>query len=310
MHHIPYFARRFVLVTVLAHCGLATEVAATGAPVVLQLDPVEAGMCVAIKMPIAAEQAVNGLTWYNNDAATVFPEVLVAAGYHGIAPNLADALVLLENVQGEESGISAVDFGYDVQSPTGVFYVIFRLPGFAGTQGPGQGPGFGCEVTAEESSVFVKAEGEEWVRLVTDTRLLVDPVYEVSDGGSKSASGRRRPLLMLSPPSAGLGVEGSGSAEMPDLPERTEMLAPYPNPFNPQVTIAYALSVPAEVTVGIYDLRGRKIHEILPGAQPAGRYEEIWFGQDATGRRQASGVYFVHLKAGPYEQTRRVVLLK
>ena len=89
-----------------------------------------------------------------------------------------------------------------------------------------------------------------------------------------------------------------------------ELLAPYPNPFNPQVTIAYALKEAAEVTISVFDVRGRKIREIRPGVQVAGRYEETWFGRDDAGRRQASGVYFVRLKAGAYERTRRVALMK
>lgn len=285
-------------------------IGAEGPPGVLQLTPVEPGMCVAVKVPVLPEQAVSGLTWYNNDGDTVFPEVLVAAGYHGVAPNLADAIVLLENVQGTELGESAVDFGADIQSPTGVFYVIFRLPGFAGAQGPGQGPGFGYEEVDEESSVFVKAEGEGWARLITEKRLLVDPVYAESGTAGKSGQAGKRPVLVLAAPTAGSKEEVSGTVGEQDLPARTEMFAPYPNPFNPQVTISYALNEPAEVTIAVYDVRGRKVHEVAAGLKQAGRYEEVWYGRDASGRRQASGVYFVRLKAGAYEQTRRVALLK
>ncbi|RLA39944.1 MAG: hypothetical protein DRQ64_05755, partial [Gammaproteobacteria bacterium] len=148
----------------------------------MQIDPLEAGMCIAVEVPVSESQAVAGLTWYNNDAGTVFPEVLVAAGYRGAAPNVADALVLLEGVQGSESGWSQLDFGQDVMSPTEVFYVIFRLPGFTGDQGLGEGPGIGYEDAGVESSVFISTVEEEWIRMVTDKRLLVDPVY-AGDGG-------------------------------------------------------------------------------------------------------------------------------
>ncbi len=283
---------------------------AAGTPGVLQLTPVEPGMCVAVKVPVPPAQAVSGLRWYNNDGDTVFPEVLVAAGYHGAAPNLADAIVLLEDVQGLELGESAVDFGADIQSPTGVFYAIFRLPGFPGDQGPGQGPGFGYEEVDEESSVFVKAEGEGWARLVTEKRLLVDAVYAESGSAGKSGPSGKRPVLVLAAPTAGLKEEASGTVAEQELPAQTEMFAPYPNPFNPQVTISYALNEPAEVTIAVYDVRGRKLHEVAAGLKLAGRYQEVWYGMDASGRRQASGVYFVRLKAGAYEQTRRVALLK
>ncbi len=98
--------------------------------------------------------------------------------------------------------------------------------------------------------------------------------------------------------------------ETEELPVKTEMLAPYPNPFNPQVTIAYTLKEAAEVTISVFDVRGRRVREIRPGLKPAGRHREVWRGRDNEGRRQASGVYFIRLQAGSIEQTHRVMLLK
>ena len=288
--------------------GIATG---AGVPVggIMQMSPLEAGMCIAVEVPVAEGQSVSGLMWYNNDSETTFPEVLVAAGFHGGAPNMADALVLLQDVQGIESDWSQVDFGQDVMSPTDVFYVIFRLPGFVGEQGSGIGPGVGYTEAPEESSVFLSAEGEEWFRMVTDKRLLVDPVYAGSEGGQKSMGGKERPVLMLGAPTVAMETEVEPELEQ-ELPEQTEMLAPYPNPFNPQVTIAYALKEAAEVTISVFDLRGRRVREIRPGLQSAGRYQEVWRGRDDAGQRQASGVYFIRLSAGSYERTSRVMLLK
>jgi hypothetical protein len=266
-------------------------------------------MCVAVEIPVTEGQSVSGLTWYNNDAETLYPEVLVAAGHHGVAPNLVDAVVLMEGVQGAESAWSQVDFGLDVMSPTPVFYVIFRLPGQEGAQGVGEGPGIGYSATEEEPSVFVSAEGEEWIRMVTDKRLLVEPVYADAAAGQKSMGGKGREVLVLGEPTAAVVAEAEAEPEQ-ELPVRTELLAPYPNPFNPQVTIAYALKEQAEVTISVFDVPGRRVREIRPGLQPAGRHQEVWRGRDDAGRRQASGVYFVRLSAGSYEQTHRVMLLK
>ena len=288
----------------------AATVNATEPLGVLQFDPLEPGMCVALEVPATENQAVGGLTWYNNDGDLVFPEVLVVAGYGGVAPNLAEAVVLLESVGGSEMGPSEVDFGQDVMSPTGVFYVIFRYPAFAGAQGPGQGPGIGYGLSDQESSVFVKAEGEDWVRMVTDKRLIVDPIY-AAGGTTKSVAGDARPVLRLAPPmEASDSGDGADVATDENVPVRTEFTAPYPNPFNPEVTIAYALSEATDVTIAVYDVRGRLVKAIHAGVQPAGRYEEVWRGRDDAGLRQASGVYFIHLRAGTYERTRRVALLK
>lgn len=293
---------RMVALLVCAACLVSgMSEAKADEPLIMQLDPVAAGTCIAVRVPVGDDRAVSGLTWYNNDESVAFPQVLVAAGYDGLAPDMADALVLVENVQGVELGWSELAFGQAVMSPTGVFYVIFQLPEFVGEQAMGTGPGIGYESTGEKSCVFVSAEGVEWVRMVTDKRLMVEPMYV--DGGAKS-SGVPTGVLMLPEP-------GNAPVKEPaELPVKTELLAPYPNPFNPQVTIAYTLKEAAEVTIGVFDLRGRKVREIRPGLHPAGTYRAEWHGEDDAGRRQASGVYFIHLKAGDFEQTHRVMLLK
>lgn len=191
--------------------------------------------------------------------------------------------------------------------PTGVFYVIFRLPGFSGEQGPGVGPGIGYEAVEEESSVFVKADGEDWVRMVSDKRLLVDPVY-AGGAGAKSTADSKRPVLVLAAPSR--ASEEGAAPEITAVPVSTGLFAPYPNPFNPQVTIAYALREAAEVRIAVYDVRGRRVRYFDVGVKPAGQHAEVWYGRDDGGRKQASGVYFVRLKAGQYEQTKRLLLIK
>jgi hypothetical protein len=299
-----------VLVALTVSGGVGLHAAES--PGVFQLHPVEDGICVAAVVSVQEGQTISGLMWYNNDGDIVYPEVLVAAGYRGAPPNLADALVLLEDVRGSETGWSQVDFGLDVMSPTESVYVILRFPAFADAQGTGAGPGIGFEESARESSVFVKAEGEDWYRMITDTRLLIEPVYAGNGTLEKSAGGGSRTVLMLEQPTVETGDDGDVDAEKERvaLPARTEMHAPYPNPFNPQVTVSFALREPADVKLSVFDLRGRRVRTIHAGAKPAGHHQEVWQGRDDAGRRQASGVYFIRLHAGAYEQTRRVMLLK
>lgn len=97
-----------------------------------------------------------------------------------------------------------------------------------------------------------------------------------------------------------------------DLPRETAvLLAPAPNPFNPAVTIAFALARAAETTLTVHDARGRLVARLAGGAFTAGRHEVTWRGIDDAGRPAASGVYLVRLVAGgDPPATRRITLVR
>ena len=85
----------------------------------------------------------------------------------------------------------------------------------------------------------------------------------------------------------------------------------FPNPFNPQTTIAFTLPTSAPVSLRVFDLSGQLVRELIAGeTRDAGRHEVVWFGRDDQGRALASGTYLYRLQAGEYAETRRAVLLK
>lgn len=92
----------------------------------------------------------------------------------------------------------------------------------------------------------------------------------------------------------------------PDLIPTTFVLFPnYPNPFNAQTTIRYALDAAADVTITIYDILGRRVQILDQGFRSAGEHLVAW---DADGR--PSGLYFSRLTVGDRSETGRMVLLK
>ena len=98
-------------------------------------------------------------------------------------------------------------------------------------------------------------------------------------------------------------------------PNKTALLANYPNPFNPETWIPYHLATDADVTLTIYDLTGAAIRQFDLGHQPAGYYTDrtkaaYWDGRNASGEPVASGVYFYQLRAGDYTATRKMLILK
>ena len=100
--------------------------------------------------------------------------------------------------------------------------------------------------------------------------------------------------------------------ELYEIPSETELLANYPNPFNPETWIPYRLAKAAEVTLDIYDTNGSLVRTIDVGFKPAAVYESrasaiYWDGRNNYGERVASGVYFYHLSAGDYSATRKML---
>ena len=102
-------------------------------------------------------------------------------------------------------------------------------------------------------------------------------------------------------------------AETP--PEKTVLLANYPNPFNPETWIPYQLSEAAEATVTIHSSDGKLVRTLELGQMPAGAYSDkeraaYWDGRNAQGEPVASGVYFYTLTAGDFSATRKMVIRK
>ena len=99
------------------------------------------------------------------------------------------------------------------------------------------------------------------------------------------------------------------------IPEKTALLANYPNPFNPETWIPYQLAEPAEVRLTIYDMNGELVRRLAVGHQAAGMYQSrsravYWDGRNHLGESVASGLYFYTLTADKFTATRRMLILK
>ena len=98
-------------------------------------------------------------------------------------------------------------------------------------------------------------------------------------------------------------------------PNKTALLANYPNPFNPETWIPYQLSKAADVTVTIYASDGNVVRTLALGHQAAGTYKNrsqaaYWDGKNEMGESVASGIYFYTLTAGDFSATRKMLILK
>ena len=99
------------------------------------------------------------------------------------------------------------------------------------------------------------------------------------------------------------------------IPEKTALLANYPNPFNPETWIPYNLAKSADVTLTIYTANGTVVRTLTLGHQAAGIYQSqnraaYWDGRNSVGEPVASGLYFYTFNAGDFTATRKMLIRK
>ena len=155
-------------------------------------------------------------------------------------------------------------------------YAVYRLDG-AGTENP-------AAAIADGTGLVALTGGAEFVDTAGPGRAYA--VTAVSANSIESA-----PALVE------LGVPTAVALE--PRPEPLALYANFPNPFNGETRIPFALDRPAEVTLGVYDVLGRKVATLIRGVRYGpGVHAAVWGGLDARGRRVGSGAYLYRLEAG------------
>jgi len=89
------------------------------------------------------------------------------------------------------------------------------------------------------------------------------------------------------------------------LPVEYRLYQNFPNPFNPQTLIRYALPADVRVVLTIHDVLGQELLRIIDDVVPAGVHEVV-----VNAAELSSGVYYYTLRADAYRETRKMVLLK
>ena len=100
-----------------------------------------------------------------------------------------------------------------------------------------------------------------------------------------------------------------------EIPTQTQLLANYPNPFNPETWIPFELHQNTNVSLTIYDLLGDQIRRIDLGHTLAGKHINkdqsiYWDGRSDTGEKVSTGTYFYTIQTDEYSATRKMVILK
>lgn len=135
--------------------------------------------------------------------------------------------------------------------------------------------------------------------------LVFKPIGEVESGIFDIANG-----IVFDPNQLQNRAGTPGSLEVKALPTEFALNQNFPNPFNPETTIAYDLADGGRVELSIYNVMGQQVKQLVSEEQSAGRYRVVWDGSDAIGRSVASGVYFYRLNTTQYNAVRKLMLLK
>ena len=84
----------------------------------------------------------------------------------------------------------------------------------------------------------------------------------------------------------------------------------YPNPFNPSTEISYYLPVCQNVSLVVYDIKGRYIKTLVNGKNDAGKHYAFWDGSDESGNIVSSGVYLYRLQTEKFVKTGKAMFVK
>jgi len=91
------------------------------------------------------------------------------------------------------------------------------------------------------------------------------------------------------------------------LPEKFGLSPNYPNPFNAQTVIEYALPEAVRVRLVIYNVIGQLVRTLVDETQPAGYKRVLWNGKSQYGNEAGSGVYFLQLDPGRQRFVRKMI---
>jgi hypothetical protein len=84
----------------------------------------------------------------------------------------------------------------------------------------------------------------------------------------------------------------------------------FPNPFNPRTNIRYSVSLNDHVKITVFDLMGHEVKTLLDSKVSIGSGLVQWDGRNFRGEIVPSGVYIYSVKAGEFNQSRKMIILK
>jgi len=69
------------------------------------------------------------------------------------------------------------------------------------------------------------------------------------------------------------------------------------------------LPAPVNLTLTVYNSLGQEVRTLASGKYASGKHEITWDGRDDNGKKLASGVYLLAMRAGEAVLTRKIILM-
>ena len=182
----------------------------------------------------------------------------------------------------------------------------------------------GLESDYEYSSFFL-SNSEDEIILLDNTGAIVDEIHynnswafgsgksrEIHDVNADNNTSENWFESTIAYSSGDCGTPGESFQGLVNIdntipvPEHFKFHAPYPNPFNPIITINIQIEMLYTLSLRIYDMNGRVVESLLDNdALASGNYKFQWNAQ-----AHSSGIYFVKLNVAGKIITQKVVLIK
>jgi len=119
---------------------------------------------------------------------------------------------------------------------------------------------------------------------------------DISEGRIPNGEGY---FTFMTIPTPGIENLETGVADIDDHNVRFsfDLFQNYPNPFNSSTIIEYSLDKEGEVHLGVYNMRGRLVKQLINSVKMEGNYSVLWNGTDQIGLPVASGIYLYQLES-------------
>jgi hypothetical protein len=146
--------------------------------------------------------------------------------------------------------------------------------------------------------VTLGATGQGWSVHFDDSAVATDSTYTATltfATADEALSG----ATALAPLTVALRARViDANAGVGDRPLALRFLAPRPNPARASgAELAFELPRPTHVSLGVYDLGGRRVAALVQGVVGQGHHVLRWNAQDDAGQPVRAGLYFIRFEA-------------